>query len=62
MPYRGLYRVDVDNSYSWINHKVVFFHYSLLTPLEIQANNRYTWIKEYFPGVQMNKVSPKKIV
>lgn len=59
---RGLYKIEFDNSGSWINNKIIMFQKVLLTPLQMNSNVRYSWIDKYFMGVSMNSMVKDDII
>ena len=59
---KGLYQFEFDNSYSWMNKKVVRLEKMIMTPLEFKSEDTPTWIKSYYDNVPLNVIKdPKKV-
>ena len=59
LPVAGLYRVDLDNSYSWLNHKLVHFTATVLTPLQLTPRPPVVphWPEIYYPRLAVTQIA-----
>ena len=53
---KGIYQFEFDNSYSWMNKKVVRPEKIVLTPLEFRSEETPTWIKSYYDNIPQNAI------
>lgn len=53
---KGIYQFEFDNSYSWMNKKVVRLEKMVLTPLEFRSEETPVWIKSYYDNIPQNVI------
>lgn len=53
---KGIYQFEFDNSYSWVNKKVVRLEKMIMTPLEFRSEETPSWVKSYYDNIPQNAV------
>jgi hypothetical protein len=56
---KGIYQFEFDNSYSWINGKVVKFEKTVLMPLEFSSPDSPIWVASYYDDLTLNQLADK---
>ena len=51
---KGIYQLEFDNSYSWMNKKVIRVSKIVLTPLEFAISDTPSWINSYYDSLPLN--------
>ena len=62
MPIAGIYSIELDNSYSWVNHKQLTLSMNVLTPLQLTPIDHHALTELYYPELKVSSLSSSEVV
>lgn len=61
-PRRGIYCIQFDNTYSWLNAKSISYERIVLIPLSYSSSQSFPFQNEYYLGISLNSIVKDQLI